>query len=213
MSNNFGQSWNLVTGLPSAYYWSALSTDSGGINMVAAQDYNYGNIIYYSNNSGLTWQSSNFQIGDVIGLCQSASGNIVYAATGGGGFNVGQGYIYNSTDYGKTWQQTPAPLQRWGQIACDSSGQYITATVFAGQVYTSSDYGVAWVPQNISVANSGPSSSSDSSLSGGAIAGIVIGTLIGVALIGVAVAVFVFGWTLPCWSTSSTKSPLLSNAA
>ncbi len=46
MSNNYGQSWNVVSGLPSAGYWSALSSDSAGVNMVAAQDYSYyGNII------------------------------------------------------------------------------------------------------------------------------------------------------------------------
>ena len=202
--------------LPSDQVWSALASDSVGVNLVAAQGYS--GSIYYSSNSGATWQNSNFYGENYVALCQSSSGEIVYAADGGGTFLLYQGYIYNSTEYGKTWSRMAgSPLATWAQLACDSTGQYLTATVYDGQVYTSSNSGVTWAAQNIAVdtSNSNPSSSSssDSSLSGGAIAGIVIGTLVGVTLAGVAVAVFVFGWTIPWFSQSAMKAPLVSNAA
>ncbi len=214
MSADYGSTWNVVDGLPAAQFWSAVTTDSAGVNMAAAAG--YGGSVYYSADSGKTWTNSWFSGGNFVAMCQSSSGNVLYVADGGGFSLFNQGYIYISFDFGKTWNTTNSPAQQWGKIACDSTGQYTTATVFEGQVYTSSDWGSTWIPQNITVSNvdifdDDSTSNSDNSLSGGAIAGIVIASLIGIILAGIAFAVLCMGVALPCFKGVGSKSPLLDN--
>jgi hypothetical protein len=194
VSNNYGHTWRTVSSLPGSD-WSAVSTDSTGTFLVAAQVSSVGGNIYYSTDAGVTWINSFFKQSKFVALCQFSSGSIIYAANGGGPADPYQGFIYFSNDHGKTWQQTGSPQESWAQLACDSSGQNVTATVFTGYVYTSSDYGATWIPHDITLISPSPnvpSTSNSSSLLGGAIAGIVIGTFAGVALIGVVVAVYVF---------------------
>ncbi len=216
LSSDFGKSWTVISNLPAGQFWNAVSMDSTGTYMVAAQG--YGGNVYYSTDSGASWTQSQFVDGtdNFAGLCQSSNGQIVYVADGSATELIAAGNIYMSTDFGATFQVTGSPLAEWSQLACDSTGQYVTATADAGQVYTTSNSGMTWIPQNITVVSplvspTSDSSSSSDSLSGGAVAGIVIGTLVGVSLIGVAVAVFVFGVALPCFASKGT--PLLSNKA
>ncbi len=191
--------------------------DSTGTYMVAAQGYSYGPSVFYSMNGGLDWTAGSipFETVNLVALCQSSNGQIVYVADGSGEELIYAGAIYKSIDYGATWNAAGSPVAEWAYLACDSTGTYVTASANAGQIYTTSNGGLTWIPQNITMSNTpvnptSSSSSSSNSLSGGAVAGIVIGTLVGVALIGVAVAVFVFGMALPCFPKDS---PLLSNKA
>jgi hypothetical protein len=152
-------------------------------------------------------------------MCQSSSGQFLYVADGGGTGSVfSAGYIYISYNYGQTWNMTGSPSKEWARLACDSTGQYVTATVDEGQVYTSSDFGVSWVAQNLTVTGTVISDFSfdddfGANLSGGAIAGIVIASVAVASMIGLVVAVFVFKVNLPCLASTggSKANGLLAN--
>ena len=209
ISTDYGKNWNTVTALQPTYYWNAVSMDSTGAYMVAAQT----NAIYYSTDYGTQWTQAHFPFtaANFVALCQSSSGAIVYVADGCGMMQLNEGSIYVSTDYGATWRTTGAPNAEWSQLSCDSTGTYLTGTAGAGHVYTSSNSGVSWVAQNITAISptiTGSSSSSNAGLSGGAIAGIVIAALVGVAFTALVVAVLVFDYALPCFPK---KEPLLNN--
>ena len=54
-------------------------------------------------------------------------------------------HIYTSTDFGAIWSKNSVPkLYTWGDVASDSSGQYLAAVTQSGAVYTSADYGSSW---------------------------------------------------------------------
>ncbi len=206
----------MVSGLSEAQFWNAVSVDSSGMHLVAAEG--YGGDIYYSNNSGMSWYPSiiPYQAANFVALCQSSSGQIVYAADGSGEELVYAGPIYMSVDYGATFKLTGSPLAEWSKLACDSTGQFVTATASAGQLYITSNGGMTWIPQNITVVspyfNDDTSSSSDSSnsLSDGAIAGIVIASIIGIALIVALPTLFWLGLLPCCPHNTGTKAPLLN---
>lgn len=214
-STDGGQNWNTVNALPYAEFWAAVTSDTAGVHLAAAQG--YGGSIYYSSDSGVTWINSQFYRNNFVSMCQSSSGEILYAADGGGPGSVFEaGLIYVSYNYGKSWNNTGSPSREWGRIACDSTGQYVTATVYQGQVYTSGDFGETWAAQNITVTPTVISYNDDDatsdSLSGGAIAGIVVGSVALLVVIGLAIAVLVFGVTLPCFASGGAKDgDLLAN--
>jgi hypothetical protein len=59
-------------------------------------------------------------------------------------FNVSDGYLYTSSDYGETWEQVGVSGD-WGEVVMSSSGQYQTVNNRdSGYIYISSDYGLTW---------------------------------------------------------------------
>lgn len=53
------------------------------------------------------------------------------------------GYIYLSSDFGKTWTQSTSSQQNWVQngLSCDSSGKTIAAVVNGGYIYINTNFG------------------------------------------------------------------------
>jgi hypothetical protein len=89
-------------------------------------------------------------------IATNSQGNFVVATQAGS--SIHDGSIYISTNYGKLFSQTSAPLNLWSRVSVSETGQYIVASgskledlVFFGQnlntkskVYISSNYGSSW---------------------------------------------------------------------
>jgi len=74
----------------------------------------------------------------------SSNGRVQIAVT-----NIG--YIYVSTDFGKTWSErnTDADAQAYTGVAMSVDGKIQTAVSSGGLIYTSTDYGQTWTPRHV----------------------------------------------------------------
>ncbi len=195
--------------------------DSTGTYITAIQAYN-GNV-YYSHDSGKSWNIStnppipNNITTNYVSVCQSSSGKYVYLADGilvvgssttsittniSRSLSLHVGQIYASIDYGVTWYLLPqSPVRQWVQISCDSTGQYVSGTVYNGEIYTTADWGDTWIPQNITVIPIGVDTNSDDEsggsdddgLSKGEIVAIVVVSTVIVILLTAVIYVLLFG--------------------
>jgi hypothetical protein len=136
----------------------------------------------------------------------------MYVAAAG----MNAGIIYASTNSGSTWSQlASAPAFNYKSIACDSTGQYVTAVVYPGQVYRSSNYGATWTAQNIVFKTTNdfgtfylPGYLWDddiTTLTAGAIAGIVIGVIAFCGCIAAIIGILFFGLCAACQKQSILK--------
>lgn len=83
----------------------------------------------------------------------SEAGNIVYACVGGYGEAGHNGYIWQSLDFGLSWNQLNVSNQVWQAVVTSGSGQYVFAAVNPGSspgglIYGSTDTGVSWTVVN-----------------------------------------------------------------
>jgi hypothetical protein len=121
-------------------YWSSVSTSSEGTALVAAT---YGDSIYTSSNSGVTWSETAAPINYWTSVASSADGVNLAAVIFGGP-------IYVSPDAGSTWQATDTPANYWTSIASSLDGSKLTAVATQdtngnlGYIVNSDDFGVSW---------------------------------------------------------------------
>lgn len=150
-STNYGATWNLQTGSPSAT-WDALASDSTGQYLVAGV---YSGGLYTSTNYGTTWthQTSGLPAASTYYQASVASDSTgQYLVLG-----LGSQTIYNSTNYGVSWTTRSAGLPataNWSSVASDSTGTYLvaaynTAAGAGGNVYVSVDGGAHWAAQSV----------------------------------------------------------------
>ena len=161
-SSDYGSNWLSLNTQLSNKHWSSVAISASG--QYRSATINNGTI-YYSLNSGVTWQSSNAPISNYSDISMSSSGQYQTAV-------INRGYIYNSIDYGVTWtQNNSAPSKEWTSISISGFGQYQSAVeqisgtnLNGGYIYNSNDYGMTWTPNNsssgsvwksIAVSNSG----------------------------------------------------------
>ena len=147
-SINDGTSWtpsstfNNPTGDPivPAKYWSALTTNSDGTKVLAADQQGY---VYLSNDSGatfvaqLTLGSGNWGT-NCLNMTPDGLGLIACAGTG---------FVWISSNGGSTWiQQTQANMgsRNWLRVSCSSDFQVLGAVVNGGYVYLSTNSGSTW---------------------------------------------------------------------
>lgn len=65
-------------------------------------------------------------------------------------FGQTTGNIFNSNNYGKTWNiNKNIGAKNWFGIASSADGKYQTAVVFSGNMYMSADYGIHWDTEKI----------------------------------------------------------------
>ena len=65
-------------------------------------------------------------------------------------FGETTGNIFNSNNYGKTWNiNKNIGAKNWFGIASSADGKYQTAVVFSGNIYLSKDYGISWNTEKI----------------------------------------------------------------
>jgi hypothetical protein len=122
-------------------YWSSVSTSSDGMALVAAP---YGDSIYTSSNSGVTWSQTAAPINYWTSVASSADGVKLAAVIFGGP-------IYVSPDAGSTWQATATPAIYWTSIASSLDGNKLAAVATQGTngnlgyIVNSDDSGVSWI--------------------------------------------------------------------
>ena len=122
--------------------WEAITSSSDGTKLAAVV---YGDYIYTSTNSGVTWtQQTNSGSRTWSCIASSADGTKLVAAVYYGG-------IYASTNSGATWTLSSAPIESWQAIASSSDGTKLVAVTYGGfntstngGVYTSTDSGKSW---------------------------------------------------------------------
>jgi hypothetical protein len=73
-------------------------------------------------------------------VASSADGSKLVA---GGGWPIGTGPIYTSSDSGTTWSLTSAPFYGWRYVASSADGTKLIA-LGSGMIYTSSNSGSTW---------------------------------------------------------------------
>ena len=52
-----------------------------------------------------------------------------------------------------SWIQTSASNLNWNSLACDSTGQYVVATVYNGGIWRSTNFGSTWTQTTAPTAN------------------------------------------------------------
>jgi hypothetical protein len=209
-SVNYGRTWTLA--IPYAnLLWTSVSCDQSGTYVIATTALNNG-VIYRSEDGGQGWftvpATLSLQIDVEAWVDSAVSSNADYMYIVSSGLN--NGLILQSTSQGVSWNQLiNAPKLNYKSIACDSTGQYVTATVFSGQIYSSSDYGVTWTAQNVAFKMYNDFGTYTTwtfdnvdlnipSLSAGAIAGIVLGVLAFVCCVAALIGVFCCGLCKAC---------------
>jgi photosystem II stability/assembly factor-like uncharacterized protein len=162
-STDYGRTFSPLPN-PNIPYWFSITCDSTGQNVVAGEFSIYSglvNQIYYSRDSGATWNESNIDITEnyCYGLASSSNGQYVYAsATLQYNSNICTFLAYSSIDYGANFSSilsfniTIDPRSGDNsylfKIACSSNGEYVFAAVGTQGVYVSADYGSTWNPTN-----------------------------------------------------------------
>jgi hypothetical protein len=134
---------------------------SGQYQTVVSNIYGINCGIWLSKDYGQNWvhntslDTTNIPFSDIS---MSSSGQYQTAVSNNGSGTFG--YIYNSTDYGETWNKNTSTSVNtslnWTCVALSSSGQYQTAGVStsssgnppipdgSGNIYQSNDYGQTW---------------------------------------------------------------------
>jgi len=147
-STNSGATWS--PGSVPIRYWQALASSADGKSLIASGGpvENPGiREVYLSVDAGVTWNLADSAPTRIIGLAASADGIRWFGAGGTYG-------IFVSSDSGKTWDLSSAPVEPWEWLAigCTTDGSMISAVCIdpsngnygPGPIYNSSDFGKNW---------------------------------------------------------------------
>jgi hypothetical protein len=135
-SKNYGQTW-FSTNISGITTINTVSISSSGKYQTICTT----SAIYISNNYGINWTRPVTVVTGIISVYVCSSGQYQTMA-------VNNGRLYNSYDYGNTWNVNPNSTiltnNNWLNVASSSSGQYQVADVSGGSLYYSSDFGNSW---------------------------------------------------------------------
>jgi photosystem II stability/assembly factor-like uncharacterized protein len=136
VSSALSQSWTSTNFYNN--YTSLAATSDGGQIAVASL---FSGMVT-STNAGASWTLLGTpDLGDSAALACSAGGESLVAAFHSGG-------IYNSPDWGITWQQTGAQTNAWNCLALSADGATVLAGTAPGVVWKSADGGSTWSALN-----------------------------------------------------------------
>ena len=145
VSNNCGVNWELNNSAPTDLFWTAISCDYSGQNIIASalkSNQIYKTLFYYSNDYGKTW--NNTYINDKSEYCISltVTCNSFIALSSAGN-------IYESNNCGNTWSHKRQIQYNYNSIVSNYTGQYLFAAslVNNGGIYISNDYGSTWIKE------------------------------------------------------------------
>jgi hypothetical protein len=145
--------WTTTT-LPTTYINSpSISYDGKYILVVSSNEYQGNDTkIFVSNDYGATFTTITTETNQSWRTsAMSLDGK--YMIAGGGHQSTGYGTVYNSTDYGVTWNIIPemSSLSLWTHVNISKSGKYSYVTNLTssseGGVYHSKDYMSSWTHQ------------------------------------------------------------------
>jgi hypothetical protein len=138
-SYDYGVTWRPITNGAPTDYWNHISISSSGQYQTAETRHGSNNShnIYVSSDFGISWSlKKSITLAYSSSISVSSSGR--YQS-----FVAESEYIYNSANYGVTWNPVDA-VRSWNGISVSSTGQFQSAIVNGGYIYTSSDFGIAW---------------------------------------------------------------------
>jgi hypothetical protein len=143
-STDSGVTWlqRSVVSFTNNTVWNAFTINSNGTRMIAFYD----SAIYYSTNSGETWDSVNLT-GPTINRVVSSSDGIRVVGTANGT------NVYISTNYGTNFSpyNISGSAEVWRAIGMSSDGAKIVigsiGSGLGGYIYNSTDYGQTWTPR------------------------------------------------------------------
>lgn len=128
ISNNYGQSFDIVSGVPTAQWYSIVISNSGQYYVAVATSAG----IYYSSNYGVTFNMSTSAPTslDWFSVAMSADGQYVAAGVGTNAYAIANSSIYLSTSYGVAWSKASSvPTNKgWQGLAYNSAGTQLAAT-------------------------------------------------------------------------------------
>ena len=130
---------------PNASYWGHITISSNGTKLAATT---LGGSIYFSTNSGISWQKATVPVSTFKGLscmASSSDGQRLVSVGFSDYSSTNIGFIYTSTDSGQSWTQTTAPWENWWSVASSADGKILAATFDYG-VMVSTNFGAAWIP-------------------------------------------------------------------
>jgi hypothetical protein len=147
-STNSGITW-FATSAPFAQ-WNCVASSADGTRLAATAW--RGIPIYISTNSGVTWEQANTPVSNLWSrVALSADGNKLVAGSdpnlifdGNDFLGSYGGYIYTSTDFGKTWITNDVPKASWSAIASSADGTKLVGGQNTGAIYVSTDSGTTW---------------------------------------------------------------------
>lgn len=143
-SIDFGQTWTRFEEERNPpFYASMQGFPTGGLSLSFTGQYQSiaCETIWLSSDYGETWTDAfvenQFNDHNWDGISISSNGRIQSATDSGG-------YIYNSQDYGITWNIANANNKTWFNISISANANYQTAIDIDGYIYLSLDYGLSW---------------------------------------------------------------------
>ena len=143
ISNDYGVNWN-ISDVSTTAFWTAISCDYSGQNIVAAclESSNiFGIIMYNSIDNGVTWNNIMTIYNKCNTITSNYNGQYLFVNS-----LVFDGGVYISSDYGMTWIKELI-LDNCNSITSNKSGKYLAVTSNSaknGGIYTSNDYGKTW---------------------------------------------------------------------
>jgi photosystem II stability/assembly factor-like uncharacterized protein len=137
VSTNGGLTWNKSTNYVEAAWQSLVSSANGKILVLTESIAT----VHASTNGGTTWYplvelpNSGSAIQRAV---MSASGNFLGVAV--------QGYLYTTTNFGKSWVTNPVTTPI-GPMASSGDGRKLVTAPYGGNLYTSTNFGATWIQQ------------------------------------------------------------------
>jgi hypothetical protein len=129
LSTNWGATWQYLP-LEDLGSWGCVACSAEGNKLIAgAQGALYGNPVYVSSDTGVTWTQTGAPMAEWASVASSATGQSLVSASS-------DGFIYTSVDSGKTWISNSAPVADWSAVASSADGSKLVATVNGGGIYT-----------------------------------------------------------------------------
>ena len=123
--------------------WIDITMDSSAQYMYAAVTFTGGQI-YRSSDGGANWAPTAAPNSSWTSVATNGDGKYVAASSNEATLDTNAG-IYISDDFGETWTESGAPINKgWFAVAMNDTGQFLAAVVFGEAIYTSGDFGVSW---------------------------------------------------------------------
>jgi hypothetical protein len=144
--SSFANAYWKLTSASAPQNWDSIASSSDGSKLVASA---FGDGVYISMDSGLTWTETNSTSGNWRCVACSADGSKLFAARYGGG-------IYTNSANGWGIGGSTAN-SNWISVACSSDGSKLVAAINAGGVYTSTNAGATWNLQTTGLPNASTS--------------------------------------------------------
>ena len=128
--------------------WYNVAMSGNGQYRMAAHRTHFGKI-WQSHDYGVSWNESDLYAGPSQGGKYTQPSGSSIAISGNGQYRavvIYNGNIWQSNDYGESWNPYSNINKKWISIAINSNGQYHVAVVYNGQIWQSDDYGKTWNP-------------------------------------------------------------------